>query len=131
MSNTNGHGASKPHHAKAADKVAQHVDNVAEAAQTMRDEAKAAGQGLADAFGIKEKVDHNPYGMVAAALGAGYVLGGGLFTPTTGRLIRLGLKLAAVPMVRNELLGIAERAVDQLLDQSRKITTPSPTSTKE
>jgi ElaB/YqjD/DUF883 family membrane-anchored ribosome-binding protein len=123
MSATNGQGAKSQ---KAADKVAQHVDNVAEAAQTMRDEAKAAGQGLADAFGLQQRVEANPYGMVAAALGIGYVLGGGLFTPTTGRILRMGMKLAAVPAVRNELLAVAERAVDQMLDQSRKITHAEP-----
>ncbi len=116
--NTNGHGKHT-----VAGKVAQHVDKAAEAAQTMRDEATAAGQGLADAVDLKGRVERHPYAMVAAALGAGYVLGGGLFTATTGRLIRMGLKLAAVPLVRDELLTLAETAIDSVLDRSRKITT--------
>jgi hypothetical protein len=54
------------------------------------------------------------------------VLGGGLFTATTGRLLRMGLKLAAVPMVRDELLTLAETAIDSVLDRSRKMTTKPP-----
>ena len=125
--NTNGQGK-----LRVADKVAQHVDKATAAAQTLRDEAKAAGEGLADAVDLKGRVERHPYGMVAAALGAGYVLGGGLFTPTTARLFRMGLKLAAVPMVRDELLTLAETAIDSVLDRSRKTKqTPPAAKTKE
>ncbi len=99
--------------------VAQHVDNAKDAAQEFVEEAKASGQGLMDAVDLTARVEKNPYGMVAAALGVGYVLGGGLFTPTTSRLLRLSLKLAALPLVRDELMGLAEAAVDGVLDRTR------------
>ncbi len=78
-------------------------------------EANSALNGVADAVGLTEKVTQAPYAMVAAALGAGYVVGGGLFTPTTSRLIRLGMKLAAIPAVRDRLLDVAEAAIDGVL----------------
>ena len=118
MSNGNGHETKKP----AAESVAQHVDKAASAARAMMDEAKASGEGLMDAVDLKGRVERSPYGMVAAALGVGYVLGGGLFTPTTARILRLGMKLAAVPLVRDELLSLAESAVDGVLKRTRKIT---------
>jgi hypothetical protein len=77
--------------------------------------ANSALNGVADAVGLTEKVEKNPYGMVAAALGVGYVLGGGLFTPTTVRLLRIGAKLAAIPAVRDRLLDAAEAVVDGLV----------------
>lgn len=77
--------------------------------------ANSALNGVADAVGLTEKVEQSPYGMVAAALGVGYVLGGGLFTPTTMRILRLGAKLAAIPAVRDRLLDVAEAAVDGLV----------------
>jgi hypothetical protein len=80
--------------------------------------ASSALNGLADAAGLTPKVEQNPYGMVAAALGIGYVVGGGLFTPTSARLVRMGLKLAAVPAVRDRLLDVAEAALDGLLAQA-------------
>jgi hypothetical protein len=58
--------------------------------------------------------------MIAAALGVGYVLGGGLFTPTTARLLRLGMKLASIPLVRDQLLDVAEAAVDGVLGSQAK-----------
>jgi hypothetical protein len=52
--------------------------------------------------------------MMAAALGVGYVLGGGLFTSLTGRLLKMGLRLAALPMVREELMSMAEAALTRV-----------------
>jgi hypothetical protein len=49
--------------------------------------------------------------MVAAALGVGYVLGGGLFSGLTFRLVGLGVRLAAIPLVKHQLLDLAEAAV--------------------
>ena len=82
--------------------------------------ANSALNGVADAVGLTEKVEQAPYAMVAAALGIGYVVGGGLFTPTTSRLLRLGMKLAAVPAVRERLLDVAEAAIDQVLSGPKK-----------
>jgi hypothetical protein len=49
--------------------------------------------------------------MLAAAAAVGFVLGGGLFTSWTGGLVRLGIRLAAVPFVKNELMNVAEAAL--------------------
>lgn len=72
-------------------------------------------RGLLDRLDLEGRVQRNPYGAVFTALGVGYVLGGGLFTPTTQRLIALGVRLAAVPPVRDALLDAAESAVDAVL----------------
>jgi hypothetical protein len=112
--NTNGHDG------KRVEKVAEHVDKASEAAHMFYEEARDAGQSLAEAVDLKGRVERNPYGTVAIALGAGYLLGGGLFTATTARLVRLGVKLAAVPIVRDQLLTLAESAIDGALDRSKK-----------
>jgi hypothetical protein len=87
-------------------------------------DADEALNGLSDAIGLTEKVEKHPYGAVAAALGVGYVIGGGLFTPTTVRLLQLGLKLASVPLVKNRLIDAAEVAVDHLVASAN--TDPDP-----
>ncbi len=74
----------------------------------------------AAAVGLSEQVEKSPYAMIGAALGVGYVLGGGLFTPTTARLMRLGLKLAKVPVVQDKILEVAEAALDGLLASTKK-----------
>jgi len=49
--------------------------------------------------------------MILAAVGVGYVLGGGLFSGLTGGLLRLGFKVAALPFVKQELLSLAKDAL--------------------
>jgi hypothetical protein len=56
----------------------------------------------------------HPYAMVAGAVGLGFVLGGGLFTRLTARIVGAGLRVAAVsmmPLLEKELLGAARRAL--------------------
>ena len=48
----------------------------------------------------------NPYPMVLGAVGIGFVLGGGLFTRLTARLVGAGLRvalMAALPLLKEEL----------------------------
>src|SRR5204863_8697269 len=58
-------------------------------------------------------VGAHPVGALAAAIGVGYVLGGGLFTTLTSRLIRtglrLGVQLALLPAFERELADAAGR----------------------
>lgn len=82
--------------------------------------AGGASAGLLLAIGVRDRIRSHPYAVVAAALGVGYLLGGGLFTATTARVVRLGLKVAALPLVRDQLVLLAERSVDGLLARGRR-----------
>jgi hypothetical protein len=90
------------------------VGQLNENAQKLISDAQDAVSELADAVDLKGRVQRHPYGMLAAAAGVGYVLGGGLFTPFTARVLRLAVRLAALPLVKDELIGMAEAAVDNL-----------------
>lgn len=90
--------------------------------------ANSAINGFSDAVGLSEKVEQAPYAMIAAALGVGYVVGGGLFTSTTTRLVQLGMKLAAIPQVRDRLLDVAEAAIDGVLQQAQQEADPEADS---
>jgi hypothetical protein len=61
---------------------------------------------------LQGRVNRHPYGTIAVALGIGYALGGGIFSRLTGRLVglglRIGLKAAVLPLMRDELLGLAD-----------------------
>lgn len=68
-----------------------------------------------DGIDIVGRVQRNPYGMVAAALGVGFVVGGGLFTRLTSRIVGAGLRIglmAVLPVVKDELARVAGRALD-------------------
>jgi hypothetical protein len=57
--------------------------------------------------GVAEQAATHPFRTVAAAVGAGYVVGGGLFSPLTARLfgvlVRIGLRAAALPLLDHAL----------------------------
>ncbi len=54
--------------------------------------------------------ERNPYAVLAAAAGVGYILGGGLLTPFTRRLLRVGLKTMALPVAASQLRELARTA---------------------
>jgi len=58
---------------------------------------------------IRDRMEQHPWRMLGLAVGAGYILGGGLFSALTGRLLlgglRIGVRVAALPLVREELMG--------------------------
>jgi hypothetical protein len=61
-------------------------------------------------FDWRARVRRHPYAMLAAATGVGYLLGGGLFSRSTARIVgfaaSVGARLLAVPIIRDELLGL-------------------------
>jgi len=87
------------------------VDQIGSSAQQLWSEARGAVQDLSQTLDVRGRVQRHPYGTLLAAAGIGYVLGGGLFSPLTARILRLGIRLAALPLVKDELLGIAEAAI--------------------
>ena len=66
---------------------------VSHTAEQVWDRTRDSFSDLGDALDIKGRVDRHPYGTVAAAVGIGYVLGGGMFTPLTARIVRLGVRI--------------------------------------
>jgi ElaB/YqjD/DUF883 family membrane-anchored ribosome-binding protein len=59
---------------------------------------------------LAQFVQERPLAAIAAAFGVGYVLGGGLFTRTTGRLMGLGWRLGGVALAKNFLGNFSEVA---------------------
>jgi len=79
---------------------------------------------LRETLDIKGRLKRNPYGMVAGALGMGFVLGGGLFTRITARIVGAGLRIglmAALPILEKQIaqaltgpkLNAKEKETDQ------------------
>lgn len=66
---------------------------------------------------IRQQAREHPGRSVALALGAGYVLGGGLFSVLTARLagaaVRIGLRVAVVPLVTDSIAALGEGLLGQ------------------
>ncbi|MBA2662530.1 MAG: hypothetical protein H0U74_09570 [Bradymonadaceae bacterium] len=56
----------------------------------------------------------NPYAVLAAAAGIGYVIGGGLFSPFTRRLLRVGMKALVVPLAATQIKNFTGQQSSQL-----------------
>ena len=65
---------------------------------------------LREALAISRRMETNPYGMLAAAVGVGFILGGGLFSAVARRTLGAGLKLAlqfaALPLLEQQLSSL-------------------------
>jgi len=69
---------------------------------------------------LSENVRARPYASLAMAFGAGYILGGGLTSRTTARVLGLGLKVAMLPVVQDKLLSAADVVLKEALNKTRR-----------
>jgi len=73
-----------------------------EHASRMVEEARAFGSSLSSqAQSFTESID------LRGRVQRGYVLGGGLFSPLTSRLLKIGVRLALVPVIKSQLGAMA------------------------
>jgi len=95
-----------------AQTLGQRVDHVSGSAQHAWTRTRDAFSDIKGTVDLDGRVKRYPYGTLAAAVGIGYVLGGGLFSPLTARIIglglRIGMRLAVLPLITDELTGLAE-----------------------
>jgi len=95
-----------------AQSFGERIDRVSGSAQQAWTRTRDAFDDIKGTLDIDGRVRRNPYGTMAAAIGIGYVLGGGLFSRLTARILglglRVGIRLAALPVIKDELAGFAE-----------------------
>ena len=97
-------------------------------AATPSDVAEAVEETALD---VRAFVEAHPVGAVATALGVGYVLGGGLFTRLTSKLIglslRFGVQFALLPVLERELTGLAGNLGKTIKGDDPEPTREAPT----
>ena len=88
--------------------------SAAEATQKLRDaaeDAKRFAQGFQDGAtelgsALRAEIGEHPYRTVLVTAGVGYVLGGGLASALTRRLLRLAMRTLIIPAVSEPLAQI-------------------------
>ena len=75
--------------------------------------SRETSQKLQSSLDLAGRVNRAPIASVLIAAGIGYVLGGGLFSPFTARLLRYGLRIAIIPLVKSQLESIVGGAPPQ------------------
>src|SRR5688572_25223731 len=80
------------------------TDAARKVSESIGDLTRAITSGKQDVVEpIAQFVQERPIAAVAAAFGIGYLLGGGLFTNTTGRLMSLGWRLGGMALAKRVL----------------------------
>lgn len=78
------------------------------------DDAKQSVESMIET--VRTELDERPWRTLGLAVGAGYILGGGLLTPLTFRLltsaVKIGVRVAALPIVGEEIKGFVETFTD-------------------
>lgn len=59
---------------------------------------------------LGEYYQENPFAVLAAAAGVGYVLGGGLFSPFTKRILRIAMKGLIIPVAGSQIKSLTAAA---------------------
>ena len=83
-----------------------HAKKAVEEARAFKEAVSSKASDISASIDLRGRVQRHPIGMVCAAAGIGYLLGGGLFSPATARMLRYGLRLALIPLVKSQLEGI-------------------------
>jgi hypothetical protein len=83
--------------------VFEHAKRAVEEARAFGSAVSGSVENLGRTLDLRGRVDRHPIGMMFAAMGVGYVLGGGLFSPTTARLLKIGIRLALVPIIKSQI----------------------------
>jgi len=83
--------------------VFEHAKRAVEEAKAFGSAVSGSMENFSRTLDLRGRVERHPIGMMFAALGVGYVLGGGLFSPLTGRLVRVGMRLALVPLIKSQI----------------------------
>lgn len=92
--------------------VGHQIDRICDAAGVALKGSRDVVNEVRRLLDIDGRVNRSPYSMMAAAAGTGYVLGGGLFSQLTTRILnlslRVGLRLAvASPLIHCKLRDFA------------------------
>ncbi len=79
------------------------LDRVATDIEILNRDVKHVIEQVREKRLLQRYYQQNPYVVVAAAAGVGYLAGGGLFTPFTRRLVRFGMKAMFVPIAAKQI----------------------------
>lgn len=82
----------------------EHLKKMAAHSKAIQGESQALFSEAQDTIrDVEAMLEAHPWGVALTAMGVGYVLGGGLFTRLTARLLCLGTKTMFLPMLEERI----------------------------
>jgi len=84
------------------------MDDGSRTVQQIASDVGNAASELYSKLDLGRELREHPYRTLAIAAGVGYVIGGGLFTPFTAGVLRIGVRAAAIPALQTMLADAME-----------------------
>ena len=85
----------------------EHASKMVDEAKEFTGAISETVNSFSESIDLHGRVQRAPIAMVSAALGIGFLVGGGLFSPMTRRLLKTGLAAAILPFVKRQLSTMA------------------------
>lgn len=102
------HFASSTGDPDSAEEILRHARAAKEEISSLAGAIAGAAGKAAGHIAIRRRLREEPVKTLALAFGVGYVVGGGFFTRTTGRFLKLATRLWLLPAIRRELTNQQE-----------------------
>jgi len=93
---------------KSADEILRHARGAKDEISGLAGAVADAASKVAGHVAIQKRLRDEPVKTLAIAFGVGYVVGGGFFTPTTSRFLKIATRLWLLPAIRRELTNQQE-----------------------
>lgn len=108
MENPNNPGGENTSFGEGAEKIVRHARGIGDEIGGLAEAVGGMAGTAKSKIDLERRMREEPVKTLLIAAGIGYVVGGGFFTPFTGRMLRLGARLWLIPAVRNQLMNREE-----------------------
>lgn len=95
-----------------AERILRDGQKVLDDSKRLADDLRQAAEKANPTQALQATYEQNPYAVIAGAAGVGYLLGGGLFTPFTRRMLRIGMKALIVPLALSQARQLSADPID-------------------
>ncbi len=96
-----------------AERVVRQSRALGDDVRGLADELAGAAREIRQKVDMSQTVQEHPFRAVLIAAGVGYVLGGGLFSPLTRRILGVGTRALLVPLIKGQLDNMLAGATQQ------------------
>ncbi len=86
-----------------AERVLKHSRALQSDARQLANDLAEAGREIRSKIDFSQAIQAHPFRAILIGAGIGYVLGGGLFSSLTRRMLRIGSRALIVPIVRGQV----------------------------
>ena len=99
-----------------AERLLNHSRVIRSDMQDLVDDVAEVGRDIQRKVDFSQTIQQHPIRSVLIAAGVGYMLGGGLFSPLTRQIVRVGGRAMLLPILRNQfesmIAGVAHGQED-------------------